>query len=458
VTEPIVATPRQQLKKALLDRVERLLPDAPCGVLLASSGTLAEMSPQRDKIAGEPTDVDHMHLVFKDETFSFELLRTLAYAPYGGADIGECLTTAGRIRPGDFESWHAEWSKTAARVHALAVEAEARGHAVSAREAYLRASNYYRTAEFFLHGNPSDPRILDTWGRSRATFREAVKLMSTPVEQILIPYEGTALPGYFYRSDDSANRRPTLIVHGGYDSTGEELYLMIAAAAVQRKYHCLTFEGPGQGAVIREQGLPFRPDWEKVVSPVVDYLVTRRDVEHGRVALMGVSLGGFLAPRAAAFEHRLAALIANDGLYTYRFGDKARAVTRAAAFFGRRVAQYALTKVMKRNTGIRWAVEHGMFTFHARSIWDLIDATESWSLEGVASKIQCPTLVCDAETDQFFVGQPKRLYDALTCPKTFMRFTAQEGAGEHCQLGALLLFNHRVFEWLDATLDLRPGR
>jgi dienelactone hydrolase len=397
-----------------------------------------------------------MHLVFEDEAFSFELLRAIAYAPYGGADLGECLATASRIRPRDFESWHAEWRHTAERVHALADEARARGHTVSAREAYLRASNYYRTAEFFLHGNPSDPRILDTWGRSRATFRDAVKLMSARVEQILIPYEGTALPAYFYRSDDSADRRPTLIVHGGYDSTGEELYFLVAAAAVQRKYHCLTFEGPGQGAVIREQRLPFRPDWEKVVSPVVDYLLTRRDVEPRRIALMGISLGGFLAPRAAAFEHRLAALVADDGLYMFRFSDKARAVTRAAALFGRRVAQYALTKVMKRNTGIRWAIENGMFTFHVRSIWNLIDATESWSLEGVASKIRCPTLVCDAESDHFFMGQPKMLYDSLTCPKTFMRFTAQEGAGEHCQLGALLLFNHRVFEWLDTTLGVNP--
>ena len=397
-----------------------------------------------------------MHLVFEDRTFSFELLRTLSYAPYGGADIGECLTTAHRIKPRDFDSWCAEWSKTACRVHGLADEARARGHRVGAREAYLRASNYYRTAEFFLHGNPEDRRILDTWGKSRATFREAITLMNAPVEQVLIPYERTTLPGYFYRSDDSVRPRPTLIVHGGYDSTGEELYLLVAGAAVQREYNCLTFEGPGQGAVIREQGLPFRADWESVVSPVVDYLLTRSDVDHARIALMGISLGGYLAPRAAAFEHRLAALIADDGLYTYRFSEKARAVRRVAAVFGRRFAQYALKKVMRRNTGIRWAIEHGMSTFQVRSIWDLIDATESWSLEGVANKIRCPTLVCEAEADHFFAGQPKMLYDSLTCPKTFMRFTTEEGAGEHCQLGALLLYNDRAFQWLDTTLGLGP--
>jgi pimeloyl-ACP methyl ester carboxylesterase len=278
--------------------------------------------------------------------------------------------------------------------------------------------------------------------------------MDTPVEQVLIPHGEMALTAYFYRPDDSKKMRPTLIVHGGYDSTGEELYLMVAAAAIQRGYNCLTFEGPGQGALIREQHLPFRPDWEKVVTLVVDYLLTRTEVDPTRIALMGISLGGYLASRAAAFEHRLAALIADDGVYTYRFSEKARAVTRVAALFGRGVAQYTLRKVMQRKPGIRWAIENGMFTFQVGSIWDLIDVTESWSLEGVANEITCPTLVCEAEGDHFFAGQPKMLYDALTCPKTFMRFIAAEGAEEHCQLGALLLYNHRVFEWLDTTLHV----
>jgi pimeloyl-ACP methyl ester carboxylesterase len=397
-----------------------------------------------------------MRLVFEDQTFSFELLRTIGYAPYGGADIGECLVTVSHIKERNFESWYEQWNKTAKRVHTLADEALKDGKRISAREAYLRASNYYRTAEFFLHGNPHDPRIRDTWDNSRTTFRQASKLMDTPVEEVLISYEGTALTGYYYRPDNSHKPRPTLIVHGGYDSTGEELYFMIAAAAIQRGYNCLTFEGPGQGALIREQHLPFRPDWEKVVTPVVDSLLRRSDVDPARIALMGISLGGYLAPRAAAFEHRLAALIADDGVYTYQFSgpEKARAITRIAALFGRSIAQYILKQIMQRNTGIRWAIENGMFTFQVGSIWDLIDATESWSLEGVANKITCPTLVCEAERDHFFAGQPKMLYEALTCSKTLLRFTADDGAEEHCQFGALLLYNHRVFEWLDTTL---PG-
>jgi alpha-beta hydrolase superfamily lysophospholipase len=393
-----------------------------------------------------------MHVVFRDRTFSFELLRALSYAPYGGADIGECLRTASRIREGDFEGWHAEWARTAARVHAVADEALARGQRLSARGAYLRASNYYRTAEFFLHGRPDDPRILATWGHSRDTFRRALELLDSPVEEVRIPYEQTALPGYFYQATDARARRPTVIVHGGYDSTGEELYFLAAAAAIARGYHCLTFEGPGQGALIREQHLPFRLDWEAVVTPVVDYLLTRPEVDPARLALLGISVGGFLAPRAAAYEHRLAALIADDGLFTYRIGDRTRAVTRLARLFGRGVADGVLQRVMHRRPDIRWGIENGCFTFQVGTIWELIAATEAWSLAGVAEQIRCPTLVCAAEADQFFAGQPEQLYAALTCPKTLLRFSAEEGAEEHCQYGALVLANHRMFEWLDATL------
>jgi pimeloyl-ACP methyl ester carboxylesterase len=395
-----------------------------------------------------------MRLVFDDRTFSFELLRTVSYVPYGGADLGECLATAARIRHGDFESWYAQWSATAQRVHALADTALQQGQRISAREAYLRASNYYRTAEFFLHGHAHDPRIVATWGSSRTTFRQAIKLMDTPVEELLIPYEGTSLPSYYYRPDASSQARPTLLVHGGYDSTGEELFFMIAAAAIQRGYNCLTFEGPGQGALLREQQLPLRPEWEQVVTPVVDAMLMRPEVDPARIALMGISLGGYLAPRAAAFEHRLAALIADDGLYCFQFSDKARAVTRVAALCGRAVANTMLKLVMQRNSGIRWAIENGMFAFQVGSIWDLIETTQSWSLEGVANRITCPTLVCDAAGDQFFAGQPQLLYESLTCPKTLQRFTAEEGAEEHCQMGALTLSNHCVFSWLDTTLQV----
>ncbi len=99
-----------------------------------------------------------MKIVFQDPTFSLQLLRTISEAYYKGADIGECLSTAYRIKEGDFESWHQEWFKTATRINKYADESLAAGHKASAREAYLRACNYYRVAEFLLI-DPKDPRI-----------------------------------------------------------------------------------------------------------------------------------------------------------------------------------------------------------------------------------------------------------------------------------------------------------
>lgn len=395
-----------------------------------------------------------MKFIFqKDPTFSFELLRTAGYAVYGGADIGECLRTACRIEEGDFESWYQEWNATARRVHRLADQAMADGQPVGARDAYLRASNYYRTAEFFLHGDSRDPRILQTWGAARATFRAALPLMGHPAEAVQIPFEGRHLTGYFFRPSADGRARPTLMAHGGYDSIGEELYLEIGVAALQRGYNFLAFEGPGQGAMIREHGQPFRSNWESVVSPAVDWLVAQPGVAPSRIALMGISLGGLLAPRAAAFEHRLAALVANDGMFTFHFGEKAGAFMKIESLFGRAVANLILKRVMKRQSGVRWAVENGRFTFQQPDVWALIQATADWTLDGVSKRIQCPTLVCDAEHDHFFAGQPQALFDSLTCPKTLMVFKEEDAAGEHCQFGALLHYNQAVFQWLDGVLS-----
>ena len=140
-----------------------------------------------------------MKIVFDDPTFSSLLLRTIAETYYKGADIGECLSTAYRIKEGDFESWYEEWLKTAKRIHAYADECVSKGHTISAREAYLRASNYYRTAEFLLV-EPEDPRIQTTIDLSKDCFSKAVSTFPFKVESIEIPYDGTTLPGYFYHA------------------------------------------------------------------------------------------------------------------------------------------------------------------------------------------------------------------------------------------------------------------
>ncbi|KGP80272.1 MULTISPECIES: alpha/beta hydrolase family protein [unclassified Paenibacillus] len=395
-----------------------------------------------------------MKLIFDDQTFSFELLRTMGYAAFGGADVGECLSTAYRIEEGNFESWYEEWLKTGIRAHREAEESSKQGNKISAREFYLRASNYYRTAEFFLHGNPEDKRILETWSLSRNTFRQALSLLDHHWEIVSIPYEDTELPGYFYLAGNQPG--PVLIVHGGYDSTAEELYFQVVTSALERGYHCLVFEGPGQGAVIREQRIPFRHDWEAAVTPVVDYLTKRPEVISDKMALMGISLGGYLAPRAAAYEHRLAACIANDGLFSFQVGAMAEALginTSDKSDLSSPETENLIASIMAKDTGTRWGIENGQFTFLATNVEELVRKTEPFTLDGVAEQIMCPVLVCEAEHDHAFAGQPERLFQSLKSSKTYMKFTAEDSAEEHCHFGALKLTNHRMFTWLDQVLN-----
>ncbi|MFE7587998.1 alpha/beta fold hydrolase [Kitasatospora sp. NPDC057512] len=397
-----------------------------------------------------------MRFLFEDESFSFETLRAAGFADYGGADLGEVVATARNIGEGDEEAWLREWKATAERVHGIGSRALAAGHRVSAREALLRASNYYRTAEFYRRDDPAnDPEAKSLSALSRETFAAAAALMDTPVEAVTIPYEGTGLPGYLFLVDDSGAPRPTVLFTSGFDSTLEEAYFAVAAAALRRGYNVLAYDGPGQGAVLREQRLVFRPDWEAVVTPVVDYALTRPEIAADGLVLFGYSLGGYLAARAAAHEHRLAALVLDDGLYSYR-----EAHDRVLPPFLREwieagrddLVEPVMALLMRASTQVRWALRNGVWTFGAASVADYIRRTADYTLDGVAQLIDCPTLVLDAENDQFFRGQPQEVQAALTCPHTLVTLPEAEGAGEHCHMGAMFRFHQTAFDWLDTTL------
>jgi dienelactone hydrolase len=375
------------------------------------------------------------YLFPSNEQFWFECVRALGTATYGGAEIGEVIATAERIIAGDYDSWHDEWNAIATRLRREGDAQRAAGHRASARDSYQRAATYFRSAEFFLHGNPTDPRIAAGYDAQVACFRAWAELTDASIAPIEIPYEGAILHGYFYKPQ-TKGPWPVVIMHSGYDGSCEEMYFNGGAAARERGYAVVAFDGPGQPAARHRYGMVFRHDWEKVVTPVVDWTLAQPNIDRERIALMGCSLGGLLAPRAAAFERRLAACIAVDGVF--RFPPSSPTGSKPADM---------------SSPTIKWAAEQAVWAMGVKSLDDMAKIARDWNLGGgLAEQIKCATLVCQAEHDMFFKGQPEELFAHLTCPKTLLRFTDDEGAGEHCHPATLRMAYGRIYDWLDERL------
>ncbi len=312
-----------------------------------------------------------------------------------------------------------------------------------------------------LLGEPLDQRLVSAYAAQTEAFRQAMALMDVPGEAVWIPFAAGTLPGYFFRARDDGRPRATVVLTGGYDGTCEELYFANGAAALARGYNVLAFDGPGQGRVLTEQRIPLRADWENVVSAVLDYALARPEVDGDRVALIGLSLGAHLAPRAASREHRLAACIADCGAYDLyaAFLERLPSPLAGPVAAGRRRARLVtgrLLKLVASKPTTGWALRRGMLVHGVGDSLALLDAMREYTLAGRAEQITCPTWVCSAEGDDISASAPQ-LVEALTCPNEYVRFTAAEGADDHCEQGARALYHARSFGWLDRILQPRDA-
>lgn len=397
-----------------------------------------------------------MTKIHPDQTFHFEVLRALGAARYGGADAAEVLGVVGKLETGNFESWYRAWVELAERVEDSVAGPGA--HPVSVRDAMFRAATYYRSADFFLHGNAGDPRIDSLWKKQRACFDRAIALLPIPGERVTLRADGFDVPAIFYRAARDVAPRPTVLVCSGFDGSQEELLHICGFAALERGYNVLTYEGPGQPSVRRDQGVGFIHDWERVLSPVVDFALQRPEVDGRSLASVGLSMGGYLAARAAAFEHRLAATILIDGVAemfsTFATGLPPELLHMlddegSRGRFDALMAQRPMPTDMK----LRWATEQAAWSFNTTSAWQLLNTARKMSMAGLGEQVQHPVLVCDAARDHFFGNQPAKLMEILGSQATLAVFEDDElGAAEHCHVGASVEMNRRVFDWLGSVL------
>jgi pimeloyl-ACP methyl ester carboxylesterase len=383
---------------------------------------------------GFPVGVHDLH---DDTSLDFQLNRL---ATLGGGRLEEVREVARRIR--DLEDWKREFLALAERA-----QSEARSE---------NAAAYLRAAEFFMA--PDDPDKAEAYERQAKLFRDltAADFASGAVEEAEVPYETGHLPAWRLRVPGGLQRKGVVVVHGGFDSYAQELY-PLARCIPQAGYEAVLFEGPGQGAVIRRQGIPFTTEWERPVEAVLDHF------ELDDVTLLGLSLGGYLAPRAAAFLPRIQRVIAFDvcwdlfeaGMST-RPGPLRVATRVLLGLHAARTLDALIHRQMERDPFTRWAIEHGTYVFGVNRPYDYLRRMREFTTRHISGRVTQDFLLLAGTDDHYMpLDHFHRQARALTNVRSFTGriFTREESAHTHCQCGNLGLALRVILDWIDERTE-----
>ncbi|MFF1933303.1 alpha/beta hydrolase family protein [Streptomyces sp. NPDC058228] len=445
------------------------------GVLLAGgctpSGATTAQGPTPSRTGSATGSADGatpgVMTLFKDPGFNFNGLLALGAAGQGAGEVGEVLTAVNEInKAGPSAQTYTGTFKNLGDQLMVAPVASKAGTETTRLRA-LRASQYYGQALFFVLGSDDPGGEEGLYKSGRRSWDTFCRLSDPPPVTADVPYGRTPLPVWFFRPDGSGERRPTVILTNGSDGQNVDMWTYGVQAALERGWNALVYDGPGQGQLLFVDRVVFTPRWETVVTPLVDWLVARSDVDAGRIALTGLSMAGDLAPRAAAFENRIAALVAMPGVLTPWLGfppeirkiltpDKAETndiwnkqvvpgLTPAeAATLKKRFEPFSVPAMLAAHDG-------KMFT----DFYTPAQLIKSLDITDVVGRIKMPTLILDYDYEQFYPGQPRQMFDKLTSPKDYVKLTAATGAQLHCSPMAPQQHCEIVFDWLQETL---PGR
>ncbi|HEU0102850.1 MAG TPA: alpha/beta fold hydrolase [Mycobacteriales bacterium] len=328
------------------------------------------------------------------------------------------------------------WTALTDQLVGQAEAADKAGHARTAGQLYARATNYLCQAERML--SHSDPTRLPTYSRVLELQQKAFERKDGGrVTRVAIPYEGTTLPAYLSVAPAAADGPvPVMIMWNGLDSTKEHIYASghweeLAARGIS----CLMVDTPGTGEALRLGGLTARIDTEGAAAACVDFLLGRDDVDPARIGLAGWSLGGYYAPRAAAFEKRLALVVAWGANHDWGAVQRRRVLREGE----RPVPHY-------------W--EHVLWVWGSPDVETFLDMADAVNLDGVVEQITVPFLIAHGANDrQIPLSYAHRSYDqAVNSPNRELRvFSLEEGATEHCGLDHLPFVSSYVADWVADT-------
>jgi alpha-beta hydrolase superfamily lysophospholipase len=379
--------------------------------------------PERSILSVLPiTEFRHFHI---DTNFNYQLNRFLIPGlEQLFSEIGSKIT--------NFEDWKREFLSAADVREQLDEQAQAAG--------------LYRAAEFFM--SPSDPdrrrafeKFIDLFYRTH-NVRNLVR--------ISVPYEGSHLYGLRLVPDSPA--RGTIVVHAGYDAYVEEFF-GIAQAMVSHGYQVIMFDGPGQGSTLMRENIPMTYEWEKPVGAILDHFGLTS------VTLVGISLGGCLALRAAAFEPRVKRVVAFDVMLdffqciTSRRGKAAElALTTLVRLRLATVLNTLASAMMKRDLLSKWGIEQGMHVLGAETPAEYFAKLKAYNTRSISALVAQDTLIMAGTEDHFvpltqFFDQLPLLTHARSV--TAQLFTRGDQAQSHCQIGNLGLAVSQIVAWVD---------
>jgi len=349
-----------------------------------------------------------------------------------GGQLGELdrqLATLRDVEPTP-EAWNGAWKKLADRLESDAEADLAKGYSRSAGVRYLRACMYR------LHGErqlPPGTEKMDTYRSALRAFGKAIEHTPLDLERVEIESPDGILPGYLIPSRNPG-KSPIVIFYSGFDVVKELLYAFIRDEFALRGISCLVVDTPGVGEPLRLRDVASRPDYEVPTKAIVDYLETRSDIDSSRIGLLGISLGGYYAPRGATFEPRIKACVAWGGIWDYgaiwqrRWKDRSKSVS---------VPFFQLPWVM------------GTPTMEAA-----LERVKQWTLADVLPKLKQPFLIVHgAEDSAIPLEDARKAFAAAgSSDKELRIFTRDEGGTEHVLADAPSAGTQTICDWFAKKL------